>query len=332
MYGIKVNLSKRNELLKITYVFADGPADRAGLKPGDIIVEASGKSMAKLSLGEAIGIITGRPNTTVTMKIRSPQANKDRIIELARTKIHIPEEVNTDVGTYTWVNQQGWKIVVLTKSSEEANRKFKDGDYEAALESAKQWLMKDPHSEDAYHLMYFAKARMRDTKGIPGIIRALLSINPHSSTALHAAIANSDDPEISLIFLERMGKHDMNRKGCVHNIALSYLKMEKYRDVQKLLEKEKCRKSSVGLYLQSLILQGRKKKAKEFMGKLDSRMLQKEMDNSDSQYAVGKALKLGRAAFYLGLKDSARSWAEYALFRDPTNNSVLQFIKELRRR
>ncbi len=55
--------------VEIVKPFKDGPAYKAGLLPGDVIVEINGENAAGMDLTEAVAKIKGEPGTTVNLKI-----------------------------------------------------------------------------------------------------------------------------------------------------------------------------------------------------------------------------------------------------------------------
>jgi len=77
------------EGLVITDVFQGAPAQKAGLRPGDVITAADGVSLAGVGVNDATDKIKGPPGTTVTLTYK-----RDRTlhkIRVKRAKITIPE-------------------------------------------------------------------------------------------------------------------------------------------------------------------------------------------------------------------------------------------------
>ena len=56
------------------------PAQRAGLKSGDVIVKVDEKDVLGLPLEEVITNITGVPGTSVTLTILSPNTGQTRTV------------------------------------------------------------------------------------------------------------------------------------------------------------------------------------------------------------------------------------------------------------
>jgi carboxyl-terminal processing protease len=74
--------------LRIETVYPSSPAERAQLKPGDLVVEADGRKLAGLSEAAATARIKGRAGTTVTLRIR--RGDKTITKHVTRAKITVP--------------------------------------------------------------------------------------------------------------------------------------------------------------------------------------------------------------------------------------------------
>jgi carboxyl-terminal processing protease len=74
--------------LRIETVYPGSPAERAGIKPGDVVTDADGRKLAGLSEAAATAIIKGRAGTTVTLRIRRGKRTLTK--RVTRAKISIP--------------------------------------------------------------------------------------------------------------------------------------------------------------------------------------------------------------------------------------------------
>ncbi len=75
--------------VEIKYLFADQPAQKAGVRVGDVIVAVDGKDVTKMLLDDAIGLIRGPRNTKVVLTIRrGDEPLQD--ISIVRARIEIP--------------------------------------------------------------------------------------------------------------------------------------------------------------------------------------------------------------------------------------------------
>ena len=67
--GIGASMAVRDEQITIIAPFADSPADKAGVKAGDVVLEVDGKPTEEMSLTETVLRIRGAKGTTVTLLI-----------------------------------------------------------------------------------------------------------------------------------------------------------------------------------------------------------------------------------------------------------------------
>ena len=95
--GIGAHVTIRDEQLTIITPIADSPADKAGIRAGDVILEIDGVSTAEMSLAEAVLKIRGPEETSVRLLILHKglgQTVKEyelmEEIEVVRAKIELP--------------------------------------------------------------------------------------------------------------------------------------------------------------------------------------------------------------------------------------------------
>ena len=63
------------------------PAQRAGLRPGDIILQVDGENVANLPIDQVVSRILGPAGTSVTLTILTPETEQTRDVTLERAKI-----------------------------------------------------------------------------------------------------------------------------------------------------------------------------------------------------------------------------------------------------
>ncbi len=67
-----------------------GPAEKAGLKAGDMIIEVNDTSTFGMSLSEAVGRIRGKTGTAVSLLVSRPGTPKPLELKIVRSKIDFP--------------------------------------------------------------------------------------------------------------------------------------------------------------------------------------------------------------------------------------------------
>jgi len=86
--GAQVELAEGGGV-RLRYLFPNQPAEKAGLRPGDVIIAVDGKDITKLSLLEAISLIRGPRDTRVVLTIRRGQ-EQPFDVTVTRARIEIP--------------------------------------------------------------------------------------------------------------------------------------------------------------------------------------------------------------------------------------------------
>lgn len=86
--GLGLETDLRDGWLIVVAPIPGGPAERAGLQPGDRIIEVMGKSAKGWTSEEASRALRGAPGTPVTLKIERPGVTTPIVLSLTRTTIH----------------------------------------------------------------------------------------------------------------------------------------------------------------------------------------------------------------------------------------------------
>jgi carboxyl-terminal processing protease len=89
--GIGVEVGIRKSQLTVIAPMAETPGQKAGLKPGDIIVKINGKDASQLSTEEAVNLIRGPKNTSVTLTIFRDGWTDTKDFKITRQTIIIPD-------------------------------------------------------------------------------------------------------------------------------------------------------------------------------------------------------------------------------------------------
>lgn len=88
--GIGAHVGVRDEQLLIIAPIAGSPAERAGIRAGDVILEVDGQSTAEMSLAEAVLNIRGDKGTPVELLILHEGETEPALIEVVRDVIEVP--------------------------------------------------------------------------------------------------------------------------------------------------------------------------------------------------------------------------------------------------
>ena len=85
--GLGIEISIKDGVLTVISPIRDTPAYKAGILAGDRILKIDGKSTERISLGEAVQYLRGKPESKVTLTIRHLGSIVDEEVELTRSII-----------------------------------------------------------------------------------------------------------------------------------------------------------------------------------------------------------------------------------------------------
>ncbi len=85
--GIGAEMQKKNDQIMVTSPMKGSPAERAGIRPKDVITKVNGKSIKGKALDEVVKDVRGKENTEVTLTVQRGSEEKD--VKIKREKIHV---------------------------------------------------------------------------------------------------------------------------------------------------------------------------------------------------------------------------------------------------
>lgn len=89
--GIGAVISKKGKYIQVVEPYENSPADKAGLRAGDLIIEVDGKSVEGKSTTDVTGMLKGEPNSEVTLKILRGLSEEEVSKTLVREEIKVKD-------------------------------------------------------------------------------------------------------------------------------------------------------------------------------------------------------------------------------------------------
>ncbi len=107
--GLGLVVSTRDGILTVVTPVDNGPAAKAGIQSGDVIVKINGKQTERLQVNDAVGMLKGKPNEKIMLTVLRPSNRELKDYELTRTEIKV-ESVKDVRLVSTEPNGAGMKI------------------------------------------------------------------------------------------------------------------------------------------------------------------------------------------------------------------------------
>lgn len=117
--GIGIEITVENGRITVISPIDDTPADKAGLRAGDVIVEIEGQSTQDMSLMDAVQRIRGPKGKPVAMTIVHKGSNKPEKLRIVREAIPIVSVKASEV-------EPGYLLVRITRFNENTTNELKD--------------------------------------------------------------------------------------------------------------------------------------------------------------------------------------------------------------
>ncbi len=121
--GIGIEIGQKDGILVVIAPLENTPADKAGLRSGDLILKIDSVSTADMTLDEAIELIRGEVGTEVKLTVLSLDSEESREVSVTRQIIEIP--------TLSYkLNEDGIFVISLYNFSSNATKLFNQAMYE----------------------------------------------------------------------------------------------------------------------------------------------------------------------------------------------------------
>ncbi len=132
--GVGMNVGMKDNVIVVISPLKESPAEKAGIKAGDIIVGVNGTSTVGMSSDEAVNLIRGEIGTKVKITVIHPGAKATSDITITRAQISIP---TIDTETI-----QGAFVIHLYSFTAESPNLFRDA-LNKFIQSGSKYLVID---------------------------------------------------------------------------------------------------------------------------------------------------------------------------------------------
>ena len=87
--GLGIEIGRQDGVIKVVTPMDDTPASRAGILPGDVIIELDGKTVRSIGVNQAVDVMRGEPGSDVTLTVIREGESQPLEVTLTREVINI---------------------------------------------------------------------------------------------------------------------------------------------------------------------------------------------------------------------------------------------------
>ena len=117
--GLGIEVGMENGFIKVIAPIDDTPADKAGVKAGDLIIKLDEKPVKGMSLEEAVQLMRGKPGTTLTLTIM-------REGETGPIEIKVERDIIKVTSVKSRMLENGYGYVRITQFQADTGSQFRD--------------------------------------------------------------------------------------------------------------------------------------------------------------------------------------------------------------
>jgi carboxyl-terminal processing protease len=131
--GVGMEVGMRDDMIVVIAPLKDSPAEQAGIKAGDVIIEIDGESASGMHVDEAVQLIRGKKGTDVVLNIARESEPDFLDITITRDTIIVPTLETEIVGDNIFkINLYGFSANAARDFNKAIN-KFVDSDSDAMI-------------------------------------------------------------------------------------------------------------------------------------------------------------------------------------------------------
>jgi C-terminal peptidase prc len=110
--GIQIRLHPDEKYPQIVVPFRGAPAQKAGIKPEDLIIEVDGKSTHELPIRKVVDMLRGEEGTTLTVVVRAPGSDEKRTVKMTRSVVPFEHVMG-----YRRASEDAWDYLIDSKGA-----------------------------------------------------------------------------------------------------------------------------------------------------------------------------------------------------------------------